>query len=253
MLGRIKRFLNSIRALNTRLIELDRQNTHLKALVNEDIWSSVFNSATTGSEWFSNKPLNVGRWAANYSFLYILFRTLNEIKPENILELGLGETTKMIQAYKERHNQHAFCCSIEQSRKWIEQKRRNGISSQSIEIKQVNVKQIHVKGFESLAYDELPKALRNTRKKFDLVIIDGPWGSDNYSRYNIIELVAEKLLNEDFIIIFDDVDRIGEQQTLDDLQLALKENAYHFTIGFLYGAKSQAIIASEKYEYLTSV
>lgn len=37
--------------------------------------------------------------AAGYPFLYILYRVLRDAKPKRILELGLGETTKLISQY----------------------------------------------------------------------------------------------------------------------------------------------------------
>src|SRR5687768_15072305 len=85
------------------------QNLKIERMISESNWNNTFNSSINGSTWFKYIPLNVGRWAANYSLLYILYRILNEIKPENLLELGLGETTKMLQAYKQFHNQNANC------------------------------------------------------------------------------------------------------------------------------------------------
>ena len=120
MIKKIKNLLSTIKQNNSKLLIIEQQNLLIENFVRENNWGNIFNTAISGSNWFKNVPLNVGRWAANYSLLYILYRTLNEIKPQNILELGLGETTKMIQAYKQFHNKEACCTTIEQNEEWIE-------------------------------------------------------------------------------------------------------------------------------------
>jgi hypothetical protein len=47
-------------------------------------------------------------------------------------------------------------------------------------------------------------------KKFDLFSIDGPWGSDEYSRIDMIRYIPE-ILCEDFVIMVDDYERLGEK------------------------------------------
>ena len=66
---------------------------------NEILWAEIFNSTIQDSLWFKDKSLSPGRWAAGYPFLYALYRTLNEKHPLNILELGMGQTTKLISQY----------------------------------------------------------------------------------------------------------------------------------------------------------
>ena len=121
----IKRIKNSIKGLVSTSLqgELDE----LIALSKENYWANVFNSSIRGVGWMDHISLNVGRWAANYSLLYILFRILNEVKPLNTLELGLGETSKLFQAYKQYHNTYANCNTIEHDQDWINIKKQHGI------------------------------------------------------------------------------------------------------------------------------
>lgn len=50
-------------------------------------------------------------------------------------------------------------------------------------------------------------------QKFDLISIDGSWGSEELSRIDIVNHFSE-ILKEDFAIILDDYDRIGEQKLI---------------------------------------
>ncbi len=152
MLEKIKNLALAITANKNKLLVIEKQNLLLESLIRENNWANIFNSAIGGSIWFKNIPLNVGRWAANYSLFYVLYRILNEIKPQNILELGLGETTKMIQAYKEFHNKEASCTAVEQDKEWIKLRLNNGFSKGLINIIKADVEKLNIKGYETLAY-----------------------------------------------------------------------------------------------------
>lgn len=253
MIKKIRNVVKAIMSNKQKIATIEQQNLLIESLVRENNWGNIFNSAISGSTWFNNIPLNVGRWAANYSLFYVLYRILNETKPDNILELGLGETTKMIQAYKRFHNSNAFCTTIEQSDEWIEIKLQDDISKDTINIIKCDVEEINVKGYQTLTYKNLSQLLLPLNKKFNLILIDGPWGSDNYSRYNIIELVKKKLLDEKFIIIIDDFNRVGEQETFNDTLGILNSAGYKFQTSIYKGEKDQVIISSLNFSYTTSL
>lgn len=245
--------IKKIKSLVRIISETKERVDLIEKLLRENEWNNVFNSAIIGSTWFNNTPLNIGRWAGNYSLLYILYRILNEIKPERILELGLGETTKMIQAYKQHHNVNAFCVTIEQSKEWIDLKLKNGILLENIKIVKADVESIDVKGFETFIYKDLPTLLTPFNKRFSLILIDGPLGTDNYSRYNIVELVNKGFLDSNFIIIVDDYNRLGEQQTVNDLREALTNLKYNYFEGIYEGDKNNLIIGSLNFQFLKTM
>lgn len=62
-------------------------------------WGQIYNSTIAGSEWLKDQSVSPGRWAVGYNYLYILYRILNDVKPTNILELGLGQSTKLMAQY----------------------------------------------------------------------------------------------------------------------------------------------------------
>ncbi|QMU27560.1 hypothetical protein [Adhaeribacter radiodurans] len=226
--------------------------SQLRKLTLENYWANVFRSSTNGCSWVQNESFNVGRWAANYSLLYILFRALNEAKPLNTLELGLGETTKVFQAYKKGHNQNAFCATVEHDKSWIDLKKQNGILPEYINIIISEVIEQKIFNSKSLVYKDLVENLKELNKKFNLILIDGPFGSSNYSRYNIIDLVNENFLDDDFIIIIDDFQRKGEKDTFEELKRVLIKNNNDCYFGFYGGDKEQVVVCSEKYKFLTT-
>lgn len=245
-------FTNNGKQKNT-IENNNQQYSNIYSLLLENNWSNVFNSAIVGSKWFRNTPLNVGRWAANYSLLYVLYRVLNEIRPANILEFGLGETTLMLQSYRQFHNDNAFCITVEHSNDWIDMRLKNGLSSDYINILKTDIEHIDVKGFKTLAYKNLPPQLLTYNKKFNLILVDGPFGSNNYSRFNIVELAANNLIHDDFIIIMDDYNRNGERETFEELKKTLTSNKYSFEIGYYSGSKEQVVLVSKNYKYLISL
>ena len=253
MIEKLKNVTRSIKESKKYLKMNQLQNLRIERMVSENNWSNVFNSAINGSKWFKDVPLNVGRWAANYSLLYVLYRILNEINPENILEFGLGETTKMLQVYKQCFNRNSNCITIEQDDLWIDMRLNNGISGDFITIIQADVINTNINSHCSSMYDQLVEKLEPLDLKFDLILIDGPIGSTNYSRYNIIELIEQDLLSENFIIIMDDYERRGEQQTIEQVIKLLRDKKFEFVSGCYSGAKDQFLICCKKYQYLTTL
>lgn len=65
----------------------------------ENEWAAIFNNTIYNSSWLKDRSFSPGRWAVGYQFLYVMYRILNEVKPKSILELGLGQSTRMIAQY----------------------------------------------------------------------------------------------------------------------------------------------------------
>jgi ribosomal protein RSM22 (predicted rRNA methylase) len=216
---------------------------------NEIYWGLVFQSAIANSNWFTNKSINPGRWAAGFPLLYVLFRIYNDMKPTSILECGLGESTKLLTQYQ-KNNPDVQYTVIEQDSVWLEYFCKNiyDISRHAIVLEIENRK---IQDKEALSYKNIISQLHDY--KYDCVIIDGPWGSDHYSRYQIVDIVNHDLLQEDFIIILDDYERQGEKQTADTLRRLLQKKNVSFVEGVYSGDKDTLILCTMKYKFLTSI
>jgi hypothetical protein len=78
MIKKIKQLIKENREFNRQRI------SHLKEIE----WAHIYHDSIRGIEWIQGLSLNIGRWAGNYSFFYVLNRILMDYKPKNILELG---------------------------------------------------------------------------------------------------------------------------------------------------------------------
>ena len=68
-------------------------------LQKEIYYSVLFNQVTQNSPWLNDKSFAPGRWAVDYCFLYTMYRALEVVRPKSILDIGLGQTTKMLSQY----------------------------------------------------------------------------------------------------------------------------------------------------------
>ena len=151
----------------------------------ENGWANVYHDSIRGKEWLEKLPLNIGRWAGNYAFFYVLHRVLTEYRPNKILEFGLGESSKFINATLKNELTESTHKIIEESSEWKSQFMNNHNLSSHSEIIICPLKKEEVKSFSVNVYDGIDKYTKN---KFDLYVVDGPFGSEHYSRYDIVKL-----------------------------------------------------------------
>ncbi len=244
-----KKILKIIRRINGTELLQQMINENKKSL-DELKWANIFNSTISGSEWLTKKSLSPGRWAARYPFLYVLYRVLDDINPNSILEFGLGESSKITYQFIANKKKDSSLKIIENNTDFASFFYKHYYNLASF-VTILPLKKILVKNFECLVYDNLIASLED--KKFDLVIVDGPWGSKRYSRYQIIDIVDNNMLSENFVIIFDDTDRPGEYDTLNDLKALLKAKNISYVLNTFSGEKETTIICSEKFFFLTTI
>ncbi|MBR1714927.1 MAG: hypothetical protein IJ717_08305 [Treponema sp.] len=65
----------------------------------EAVWANVFHDSISGEGFIKDKQFFPGRWAVGYPALYVIFRVLQNFRPKRILELGLGQSTRIIGQY----------------------------------------------------------------------------------------------------------------------------------------------------------
>ena len=215
----------------------------------ELLWAQIFNDTIRDSEWLTKSSFSPGRWAAGYPMLYIIYRTLNDIKPRNILEFGLGESSKLTSQYASFHSDSKLEI-IEQDPEWL-----NFICVNNQDLKNY----VHiiptVTGYfyygEANIYQNLLDFLQTP--KYDFIIIDGPIGTPGFSRPQIIDIVEKGMLASDFVIIMDDYNRDGEKKTIEHLlNLLTIMQIEHFTHVYS-GLKESIVICSKNNRYLTSL
>ncbi|AMK15422.1 O-methyltransferase [Methanobrevibacter olleyae] len=223
---------------------------------NELQYAFIFNDTIKNSIWLEKTDFSLVNSAANYSFMYSLYRILNDAKPKNILELGLGQTTKLTSQYA-KHFDDVKLTVLETDEDWIEVFSQNLDLTDNIDIINLSEESFEYNNTISIRFKDIGHVVDD--EKYDLIIIDGPRGFRNgsngdilldYSRTDIWKLIPSNLAN-DFIIIMDDYHRVGERNTMDYAEELLKENYKELFSYTCHGFKAQHAVFTEKYKFIS--
>ncbi len=235
-------------------IEKDFNSENYKKMektMNEIKYSLIFKDTIKNSEWLTNNKFSLNNSSSNYSYMYLLYRVLDETHPKNILEFGLGQTTKMINQFSEYYSSKVKV--IEDNEEWIKHFSKFLDDNKNMEILKTELEEFDSANSTNIRYNLKLKK----RDKFDLILVDGPFGGrlgdekipQEYPRSNIWNLLDN--LKDEFIIIFDDYDRPGERNTASELMKKLDSNNISYMKKMYKALKYQLIICSENYNFLT--
>lgn len=221
-----------------------------RKLLNEIRWANVFNNTIDGSEWLQDKSFSPGTSAIGYPMFYVLYRILDDIKPRNILEFGLGESSSLLFRYASHYNE-INVTTLEHDLEWVEFYKINKNLPHNAKILIVENIKIKYKGFETLSIKDLGGLLYSN--KFDLILVDAPFGSPRYSRSQMLSLVPNNINENHFCILIDDFDRVGEKDTCAELEGLFKQNGIFFYKGVYYGLKEFVIYCSKDLKFLITL
>ncbi len=212
--------------------------------VKEFIYQSKFKKLLIQKNWNDIKIKPRG-YAANCSLLYFLVKLLVEKRPNKILELGSGETTKLLFRYV-KENSSSDVLVLEDNIGWYNNIKQNFIAERfSYICKPLAELEVDDRLCNWYSYDFLE--LNQQEKKFNLILIDGPKGVRRFSRFGIVKYFFDIIDKDNFLIIFDDSSRKGEEDTINYLLQLFDEKKVDYTKFDLYGSKKQTCIASENF------
>jgi len=176
--------------------------------------------------------------AANYSLLYLLLRIVTELKPQRVLELGCGQTTLLLDDLVKSIPLDII--SVEHDGGWAErmQERVDHV------IRHAPLVERDVFGHVCSTYGILPSEIGG---QVDLIVVDGPIGVREKSRWGALQYI-EELLGDDFVIVFDDIERPGEQETVTELAGWLDQLGREYSLTVTRSVKSQCVIASGRFQ-----
>lgn len=218
----------------------------------EAVWAETFNNAISGSAWLKNTAFSPGRWALGYPALYVMYRVLNEARPQRILELGLGQSTRMIAQYAAAHEgvEHIV---VEHDAEWIAFFQNDFALSERTRILQLDREMVPYKNAEAVrVFKGFREALAG--KKFDFIFIDAPLGGDmkQYARIDVLGLLPE-CLGENFVIMIDDAERSGEMRTISEMQRCLEKAEIPCKRGRYSGKKDCVLICAKQNSFLATM
>jgi hypothetical protein len=178
---------------------------------------------------------------------------LNDIRPQNILEFGIGQTTRLTSQYATFANPSAQLAVVEHDVIWLELfKKTLGLGQSShpnIALHHLEITKTQMDAKSFWTYKDLEKNL-NTGK-YDLVIVDGKSSQSN-SRAYVLTLIPE-YLSDTYVIIIDDAQRVGEQQTSLAVRKKLADCGIPFSYGRYLGSKQQDVICSKSLSFLLTL
>ncbi len=247
MIDKIERFLH--------------RNRNIKRNTDELIWAEAFQTSIRNSRWF-NKGISPGRWAVGFQYCYVMYRVLDELQPDMILELGTGQTTKMICDYL-LWNKDADHIAVEQNADWVSYLEkivdfnRSEILIMPIELKleTINGKKARVTRYDGFK-DKLLATGEKYNRKYDFISIDGPSTIEGQTknvsaRRDILEIIPE-FIADDFTIMLDDIDRKSNRALAREIADKIsKEKDVRY--GEYWGQKGVAVIAGGKHKWVTSM
>jgi predicted O-methyltransferase YrrM len=178
--------------------------------------------------------------AANYSLLYLVMRCVRELKIHEVLELGAGQTTILLDQAKRALAAEYRVRTIEHDPLWAEKM----AELVSHEIVQADLSPLAVGGRNINYYD--PKAIAVADRKYDLIIVDGPPAFAPAMRYDRtgIATVVEYQLAPEFVIVFDDAERDGEVEAISSCRRLLRSHGVRVVEGQVSGFKRQHVFAT---------
>jgi hypothetical protein len=234
--------LHKIRNIIRRVIGTDIIIRNTTEILKANLFSSIIKDC----EWLQFRSFSYGGMAMDSAALYTLFRILDEIKPQNILEFGLGESSKLIHQFASYTKCDAI--TIEHDKEWIEFfNRRHAIK---MDIKFHELYEVSNNGNES-GYKGIEITFGN--KKFDFIVVDGPLGTDHYSRSHVLNLIPQHI-SKTFCIMMDDTHRQGEIETFNKMCEKLRENKIdYYERCYHGGTKSHSIVCSTDLKFLTTM
>jgi hypothetical protein len=173
--------------------------------------------------------------AANYSLLALIFRACQELPVGRVLELGAGQSTLLLNAISTSRSQRLPITTVESDASWAEK-----IGKQvTHDVLLHALESRDFMGRTASCYSK-PETLPTD---IDLLIVDGPMGVRRFSRWSALEIASRSLAKE-FLIIFDDAERIGEQDTI---QTLLKQQFPKARFRVIPAKKSQFLVFTEKF------
>jgi hypothetical protein len=241
MIGKIRRL---VRRLFSELEAIDRG-------VKENEWANVFHDAVKTSSLARDIPLSIGRWAANYSFLYALYRICSILRTESVLELGLGESSKLVHSVLTETNASGRHLVLEHDDNW----RRTFLAEfPHLPADQVLVLSMVTDFFRDEPYNSYSQlTARVDVDAFTVFVVDGPIGTPRHSRHDIVTIAGTFTSQREFIILMDDTQRRGEQETALTLLSTLESCGCRPLRRTLRGRKDQLLLCSERYRTLTTI
>ncbi len=218
----------------------------------EAVWAHIWHDSIKNTEWLQNVAFSPGRWAVGYQCLYVLYRVLEEVHPDKILEMGLGQSTRLLGSYAARYPEVNHDV-VEHDGEWISFFLKDAPDLKNTNIEKLDLITDRFEDDERVIMYKDFKA-RFSDRKYDLICVDSPFGgkAKKYARIDILKILPD-CLEDSFVILVDDYNRAGEKEMVKKLETLLEEAGIKFAKEIYSGEKQLAVITSENWSFLCSL
>lgn len=253
IIKKIEDFVCKANFLVSKSKEQHDKRDEMLRIVKELWWRDIFVDTVKGYTWYHDKSLSLGRWAIGYNYAYVLARVLDEFRPTDILECGLGQSSKIITDYVSANSGVSYDI-VEQDQNWIDFFKKNYCpeNKANIYVKNIVETVFSMEGYNAKTYMYEGFGEIVEGKRYALISIDGPWGSNPYSRVDVVEHIPA-ILQEDFVIMVDDFERVGERNMVGLIKKKLNDSQIKYYEGKYVGMKDICVITSEQWKFLTTM
>jgi len=174
--------------------------------------------------------------AANYSLLYLIVRAYCELPVTSILEVGAGQSTRLLDALNRRFRK-ATIVTLEHDVAWAD------LLAKSVEHRVIHAPLVcqDISRRQVMFHD---LKVLSRAERFDMILVDGPIGTRRYSRLGLLRIMELHMQQDNFLAIMDDAERPGEMQTLVLCRDWLAKNGVTHVEQELKAAKHQRIFAA---------
>ena len=135
--------------------------------------------------------------AANATLLYLLYRCVTELPVSEVLEIGAGQSSFLLDAIGRVRN-NLRVTTLETSKDWAQR------------VAQRVSHRVVTSALRDGEYESLSSV---ADRRYDLVLVDGPVGTRRSSRRCCLN-VLRRCLGPEYVVIFDDAQRQGEMDTV---------------------------------------
>ena len=229
-----------------------QQSVEARRHASEAVWAQIFNNTITNSTWLKDKTFSPGRWAVGYPYLYVMYRVLDEARPKHILELGLGQSTRMIAQYAAAFDDVEHIV-VEHDQDWIDFFCKDLHISDRTKIVRLDLEMRPYKEADAVrVYKGFSEKFKD--QKFDFISIDAPIGGDmdKYARIDMLSLLPN-CIKSGFAIMIDDCNRIAENRMSIELEFILQKGEIAYKRSRYSGQKELVLIADSNAPFLSSL
>lgn len=225
-------------------VKLLRFLTFRRRMLNELYWMGHLDRRFKSRKELEGLDLRMGNWAMGPAGMSILLDALNHVKKPKVLDLGLGESTKLLLEIQGLESHLVIDHDESWVQHWTAQQKMKGKPLPKIELYPMHLSKRHSQ------YD-----LRASRigKDFNIFVVDGPFGAPNLSRRNILDIANEWTADQEFVVIIDDVQRVGELQTYSSLKAQLDVKGIRYKSRKIRDLKEVGVICSMHHWQLLSI